>query len=207
MVSRQSYLFFMKIIGVSRYNNQLEIQLKPETALLVNNKPLFVPKFTDDVRARICILARISRLGRNIEQRFAARYYDATAIGLDFMAFDRLQEARTGGLSVAPWTAFDNSLALSRWTDKTEQQLQDLRLSINDLNATETISETPINGFEPSIAEAIELVSRYFKLCTGDIVAIGAYHEPIPMTINTQISVSQSNGQQNDEPLIIMNIK
>lgn len=195
----------MKIISISRYNNQLEIQLKPETALLVNNKPLFIPQFTDDVRCRVCLLARISRLGRNIEQRFASRYYDATALGIDFMAYDRLAEARRQGLSVAPWIAFDNSLAISQWTDKDEREYQNLIFTINRLNNGELVNKLHIDGFEYSLTEAIAQVSQYFKLCTGDIVAVSSDIEPIKMNIDTQISINQEQGIE--ESIISMNIK
>lgn len=62
--------------------------LKGDSSLLVNRKPFFVPEWSGDVRMTPCRVVRISRLGKNIQTRFAPRYYDAVACGLNLQAAD-----------------------------------------------------------------------------------------------------------------------
>ena len=83
--------------------------------MLVNRKPLFVPEATSDLQVLPCWVLRVSRLGRCVAPRFAARYYDAVAPGCDFFAADLLREAKAAG---KPWTeamAFEGSLAFGKW--------------------------------------------------------------------------------------------
>jgi len=89
--------------------------LKSDSSLLTNRKPLFVPEWCNELCALPCWVLRVSRLGRSIAPKFAERYYDAVAAGLDFYAADKLQEALAGG---EPWTqaiAFEGSLAVGQW--------------------------------------------------------------------------------------------
>ena len=89
--------------------------LKSDSSLLTNRKPLFVPEGCEQLCALPCWVLRVSRLGRSIAPKFASRYYDAVAAGLDFFAADRLQQAIAAG---QPWTeaiAFEGSLAVGTW--------------------------------------------------------------------------------------------
>lgn len=53
------------------------IFLKPETALLKDHKPFFLPDFSNKIEYETEIVVHICRLGKNIAPRFAHRYYDA----------------------------------------------------------------------------------------------------------------------------------
>ena len=53
------------------------IFLKPDSALLKDGKPFFIPDFSNEVHYETELVVRISRLGKNIAERFAHRYYDA----------------------------------------------------------------------------------------------------------------------------------
>ncbi|EJW95300.1 2-hydroxyhepta-2,4-diene-1,7-dioate isomerase, fumarylacetoacetate hydrolase family protein, partial [gut metagenome] len=54
----------------------------PDTALLIQKRPFFIPDFTQDCRAQLCAVIRITRLGRSIGERFVPRYYQAEQISL-----------------------------------------------------------------------------------------------------------------------------
>ena len=57
---------------------------------------------------------RVCRLGRSINERFAARYYDAAGAGVIFTAADLLAQCKAGE---KPWdtaVSFDYSAAVSR---------------------------------------------------------------------------------------------
>ncbi len=64
------------------------IFLKPDSAILKNNKPFFIPDFSNDLHYEAEVVLRISKLGKGISQKFAPRYYDALTVGIDFTARD-----------------------------------------------------------------------------------------------------------------------
>lgn len=185
----------MKIVCICQKEEKTDILIKPETAMLVNGKPLFIPDFTDDLRVSLCMLLHINRLGRNIAERFASRYFDEMTLGLDFAAYDKLQKAKQEYLSISPFVAFDGSMAIGQWQG-TDFNFTDYDLTINQMQISNEFRLvcTP----EQAIAEA----SRYFKLCTGDIIAIRTTLQPIKLNINDHIDIVG-----NDNTILTMNIK
>ena len=102
----------MKIIGFSNIDNTVQMVLKCDSSMLVNRKPFFIPDWSKDVRMTPCAVLRVSRMGKNIGQKFASRYYDAVAPGLNICAADVLAQ----GDDVKAW-AFDYSLPLGKFMD------------------------------------------------------------------------------------------
>lgn len=96
----------MKIICVGRnyaehareLNNAVEeepvIFLKPETALIPPRQPFFYPSFSRDVHYETELVIRICKVGKNITEKFAHRYYDEVSLGIDFTARDLQQNSR-----------------------------------------------------------------------------------------------------------------
>ena len=87
--------------------------LKPDTALLRNNDPFYIPAFSHEVHYECELVVRIDRVGKSIAERFAHRYYKEVGLGIDFTARDLQREAIARGL---PWErakGFDHSAALS----------------------------------------------------------------------------------------------
>ena len=86
---------------------------KPDTAILRDNAPFYYPDFSTDVHHEVELVLRICKEGKNIEEKFAHKYYDAIGIGIDFTARDLQQKAKTKGL---PWDiakGFNGSAPLS----------------------------------------------------------------------------------------------
>lgn len=86
--------------------------LKPDTAMLRNNDPFYIPRFSQEVHYECELIVRINRVGKAISERFAHRYYDEVGVGIDFTARDLQRQAIAEGL---PWErakAFDYSAAL-----------------------------------------------------------------------------------------------
>ena len=113
----------MKILAVgmnyAKHNKELDgtlykpeepvIFTKPDSALLKDGKPFFIPDFTKQCDYEAELVVRICRLGKNIAPRFAYRYYDAVTVGIDFTARDLQRKFRKEGL---PWElckGFDGS--------------------------------------------------------------------------------------------------
>ena len=87
---------------------------KPDTALLRNNDPFFIPEFSDDIHHEVELVIKINRVGKNIQPKFASKYYDEIGLGIDFTARNLQDELRSKGL---PWElskAFDNSAVISK---------------------------------------------------------------------------------------------
>ena len=53
---------------------------KPDTALIRNNGPFYYPSFSKDVHYEAELVLRISKEGKNIDEKFASKYYDAIGI-------------------------------------------------------------------------------------------------------------------------------
>ena len=87
--------------------------LKPDTALLRNNDPFYIPSFSKEVHYECELVVRINRVGKAIAERFAHRYYDEVALGIDFTARDLQRKAIAEGLPWESCKAFDRSAAIA----------------------------------------------------------------------------------------------
>ena len=156
----------MKIIGLTYYFGEEELVVKCDSCLLNGNKPMFIPDHTADLRYVEVVIARISRLGKHIEPRFANRYYDGIAYGLDFVAYDRLTQAREQGKNWTEATCFDYSLAIGRV------------LPISRVLPTEQKDHADISE---QIDRAISKVSEQMTIRQGDWVYVALDKEPKPV--------------------------
>ena len=146
--------------------------LKPDSALLRNNDPFFLPDFANSFHHEVEIVVRINRLGKNIEERFAHRYYDQIGLGIDFTARDLQEKLRQKGLPWEKSKAFDSSAVISKFIDKEHYA------DINNLNfRLEVNGEVRQQGNTSdmlfSIDQIIAHVSKYFMLKIGDLIYTG----------------------------------
>ena len=117
----------MKIICIGRnyinhakeLNNPVPVKpiffLKPDSSILQKNRPFYIPPFSNEIHYELELVVRINRVGKNIAEKFAHRYYDEIALGIDFTARDLQDECKKKGL---PWEiakTFDNSAVLSEF--------------------------------------------------------------------------------------------
>ena len=122
----------MKIICVGRnyidhakeLNNPIPktpvLFLKPETAIIPKKNPFFLPDFSDDVHFEAELVIKINKLGKNIQKKFAHKYYSQITVGLDFTARDIQQKQKEKGL---PWEiskAFDGSAGIGKFMNISE---------------------------------------------------------------------------------------
>jgi 2-keto-4-pentenoate hydratase/2-oxohepta-3-ene-1,7-dioic acid hydratase in catechol pathway len=149
------------------------IFLKPETAVPLKNEPFFYPDFSQDVHHEVEILVKINRVGKNIEERFAHKYYDEIGIGIDFTARDLQSKLKAKGL---PWElakAFNGSAPISpTFVAKTEfADLNNINFRLDVNGETRQQGNTSLMLFK--IDYLISFVSRYFLLQKGDILFTG----------------------------------
>lgn len=176
----------MKIFGIGmnyiQHNKELDGVLykteapvlftKADSSLLKSGKPFFVPDFMGRIDYEAELVIRICRLGKNIPQRFAHRYYDAVTVGIDFTARDVQQQLREKGL---PWDlskSFDGAAAIGEWVGKDKfLDVQALRFHL-DING-HTVQEGCTADMVFGIDEIVAYISQYFTLKTGDVIFTG----------------------------------
>jgi acylpyruvate hydrolase len=146
--------------------------LKPDSALVLKNKPFFYPDFSSDVHYELELVIKIHRLGRSIPEKFAPRYYGEIALGVDFTARDLQNEMKDKGL---PWEiakGFDYSAPVSEFVTLPERDGEagiDFHLELNGKTVQQGNSKDMIFSFDQIIA----YVSRFMTLKTGDMIFTG----------------------------------
>ena len=148
------------------------IFMKPKNALLLPEKPLFYPEFTDDLHYECELVVKICKNGKYVQERFARKYYEEVTVGIDFTARDLQQKQKEKGL---PWEiakAFDGSAAVGRFVPiPGDRNINDLKfeLKLND----QVVQEGHTRDMIFSINKIIEYVSQYFTLNIGDLIFTG----------------------------------
>lgn len=174
----------MKIICVGRnYAEHIEelnnerpdapvIFMKPETAVPRPVEDFYYPDFSDDVHHEVEIVVKINKVGKNIEEKFAHKYYDEIGIGIDFTARDLQAKLKGKGL---PWElakAFNGSAPVSEFVPKTQfADVQNIEFSL-EVNG-ETRQQGNTNMMLYRIDYLISFVSQYFLLKKGDLLFTG----------------------------------
>lgn len=146
--------------------------MKPDTSLLRNGNPFFLPDFSERIEYETEIVVKINRLGRNIAQKFAHRYYDELTVGIDFTARDLQMKQKQKGL---PWEiskSFDGSAPIGEFVNKSDFEDVnniDFRLDLNGNTVQQGNSGDMIYSFDKIIA----YVSQFFTLKIGDLIYTG----------------------------------
>jgi 2-keto-4-pentenoate hydratase/2-oxohepta-3-ene-1,7-dioic acid hydratase in catechol pathway len=188
----------MKILAVGRnyvahiaeLNNEKPDQpvifSKPETAILRNNEPFYYPDFTQDIHHEVEILLKISKMGKNIEEKFAHKYYEEIGLGIDFTARDIQTQLKNKGL---PWDlakGFNGSAPISEFIPKEGYDMQNLNFSLDVNGERRQTGNTSLMLY--SFDYLIAFISRYFTLKTGDIIYTGTPAGVGPVKIGDKLT-------------------
>ena len=174
----------MKIIAIGRnyaehakeLNNPIPaipvIFMKPDTALLKDNKPFYHPDFSEDIHHEIEIVLKVSKEGKHISEKFAANYFEEIALGIDFTARDIQTKHKEKGL---PWElakAFDNSAPVSNFVPKNKfADIYNINFNLDVNGNTKQHGNTKDLLF--SFERIIAFVSQYITLKKGDLIYTG----------------------------------
>lgn len=148
------------------------IFLKPDSSIVKNNKPFFLPDFSNDIHYEVEVVVKISKLGKGIAAKYAPRYFDELTLGIDITARDLQARLSKDGL---PWVlakCFDGAAPLGRFVPVSgikDINNLDFRLEING----NTVQQGNTSDMIYSISELIEFSSGYFTLKTGDLIFTG----------------------------------
>jgi 2-keto-4-pentenoate hydratase/2-oxohepta-3-ene-1,7-dioic acid hydratase in catechol pathway len=156
----------MKII----YTNTEHFRLIPDSALLLKNRPFFKPDYVESLHAKIALVVKINRLGKYIQEKFAATYYDEIAFAIHFYDKVCLEHQIQKGF---PWeraTCFDGSFALSEFMKVSEifDDFDLIFLKNNELTLRFAQDDNP----KLKIPSVISELSTFMTLKIGDYIAI-----------------------------------
>ncbi len=193
----------MKIICIGRnydahireLNNEVPeepvIFIKPDTALLRNNNPFFIPDFSNEIHHELELVVKIKKPGRHIPVAFAKDYYDEVALGIDFTARDVQNKLKAKGLPWEKAKGFDHSAVVSKF------------IPLSDLNSGEnkgidhcffslqkngtSVQEGCTAHMIHSVDQIIAHVSEYFSLRIGDYIFTGTPEGVGPVQTGDQL--------------------
>lgn len=152
--------------------NEPVVFLKPDSSILKNNKPFFLPGFSSMIQYELEVVIKISKLGKGISAKFAHRYYDELTLGIDITARDIQNRNSAAGL---PWElskCFDGAAPLGRFIPVSsipDLKSIDFRLEINET----IVQQGNTSDMIFNINEIVAFVSKYFTLKTGDLIFTG----------------------------------
>ena len=174
----------MKIICIGRnyvnhakeLGNQIPSEplffLKPETAIQPKGHPFFIPDFSDDIHYEVELVVKIDKIGKNIEERYAYKYYNEIGLGIDFTARDVQDDCKAKGLPWEKAKGFDGAAQISRtFINKSELDLNDIsfRLEKNGEQVQVGNSKDMLFSFDAIIAH----ISKFYTLKIGDLIYTG----------------------------------
>ena len=175
---------------------------KPDSALLRNNAPFYYPSFSTDVHYEVELVLRVSKEGKNIDEKFSSKYFDAIGIGVDFTARDLQQKAKEKGL---PWDiakGFNGSAPVSdvfkpiaAFTD-----LKNINFSLTVNGEVRQQGNTSFMLF--SFDYIISYLSKFFTLRTGDLIFTGTPKGVGPVKVGDVLSA-----RVDDEKLLEFEVK
>jgi acylpyruvate hydrolase len=161
---------------------------KPDTALLRGNAPFYYPDFSNDIHHEVELVLRICKEGKNIEEKFAHKYYDAITIGVDFTARDLQQKAKEKGL---PWDIAKGFNGSAPVADKfipvaDFKNLKDINFSLQVNGQLKQQGNTSLMLF--NFEYIIAYLSKFFTLRTGDFIFTGTPKGVGPVKIGNVLS-------------------
>ncbi len=144
---------------------------KPDTALLKNNEPFYLPSFSNDIHHEVELVIRINKVGKKIQEQFARNYFNEIGLGIDFTARDIQTHLKAKGL---PWElakAFDGSAPIGNFINIENKDLSTIHFSLkkNGEIVQQGNSHDMIFSFEKIVA----FISNYFTLKVGDLIYTG----------------------------------
>ncbi len=148
------------------------IFMKPKGALLLPEKPLYYPEFTDDLQYECEVVIKINKNGKFIQEKFAHKYYSEVTLGIDFTARDLQRAQQQKGL---PWEiakGFDGSAALGSFVPlSADTAVNNLafQLKLNE----KTVQDGHTRDMIFSVDRVIAYASQFFTLNIGDLIYTG----------------------------------
>lgn len=167
--------------------------MKPDTALLKDGNDFYHPDFSNDIHYECELVVKIDKVGKNIQEKFAHKYYSEISLGIDFTARDLQSKCKEKG---HPWEAakaFDNSAAISN----TFIPVNDLSFPIHFefYKNGECVQNGTTEDMIFTIDQLIAHLSKFITLKTGDLIFTGTPAGVGPIKIGDKL-VGKLEGTQ-----------
>ena len=166
----RNYVAHVKELG-NEIPKEPVLFMKPDSAIFRQRDAFYIPDWTNEVHYEAEIVIKINRLGKNIEEKFAPKYYSQFTLGIDFTARDVQKNLKAQGLPWEKSKAFDQSAVLGEY------------LNVNDYSSDNLNFELKINGrvvqsgntksMIYTIPQIINHCSEFFTLKIGDLIFTG----------------------------------
>ena len=147
--------------------------LKPDSSVLLSKHPFVIPPFSNDVHHEVEVLVKIKKIGKHIDEKFAATYYDEIGLGIDFTARDLQAQLKGKGLPWEKAKGFDGAAVIgTKWLPVSDFESVDdisFRLESNG----DVVQQGSTKEMLWKIDALISYVSQYFTLKIGDIIFTG----------------------------------
>ena len=162
------------------------IFMKPDTAILKDNKDFYFPDFSKDIHYEVELVLRICNEGKHVSKKFAHKYYDAIGLGIDFTARDIQSAQKSKGL---PWElakAFDHSAVISPLIPKSEFE-DPTNLNFSLTKNGETVQRGNTKDMIFDYDSLISFISQYITLRKGDLIYTGTPAGVGPVSIGDKL--------------------
>jgi len=117
-------------------------------------------------------VVKIDKTGKNIEEKYAYKYYNEIGLGIDFTARDVQDDCKAKGLPWEKAKGFDGAAQISRsFINKSELDLNNIpfRLEKNGEQVQVGNSKDMLFSFDAIIAH----ISKFYTLKIGDLIYTG----------------------------------
>jgi acylpyruvate hydrolase len=196
----------MKIICIgqnyAKHNKEMKSEtpvepvffMKPDTALITDGKPFFLPDFSKDVHHEVELVLKISKNGKHIDEAFAKNYYDEIGIGIDFTARDLQAKCKEKGLPWEKAKAFDGSAPIGKFASKKELgELNAINFHLN-INGN-TVQKGSTADLLFSFDKVISYVSTFITLRQGDLLYTGTPEGVGPVKMGDKLEAFIGNSK------------
>jgi len=147
------------------------IFIKPDTAVLRNNSPFYIPDFSKDVHHEVELFVKITKVGKSIPLQFASTYYNQIGLGIDFTARDLQTNLKAKGLPWEKAKGFDYSAVIGKLYAKENFDIHNIDFTL--VKNGETIQSGNSSQMLFGVDSIISYVSQFFTLKIGDLIFTG----------------------------------
>ncbi|MFM7021382.1 MAG: fumarylacetoacetate hydrolase family protein [Flavobacteriales bacterium] len=145
--------------------------MKPDTSLLKNNDPFYHPDFSKEIHHEVEVVVKIDKVGKNIQEKFAHKYYSEITLGIDFTARDLQWKLKENGLPWEKAKAFDHAAPLGTFVPVGSRDMNNINFHLN-ING-KTVQKGNTSDMIFKINAIIAEVSSYITLKSGDLIYTG----------------------------------
>lgn len=196
----RNYVAHAKELG-NEVPDEPVIFMKPKSALLQSHTPFYYPEFTNELHYECELVLRISKNGKYIQEKYAAKYYDAITAGIDFTARDIQNELKEKGLPWEKAKAWDNSAVIGKWIPfsniKNKNEINFCLYKNKEL-VQQGISSNMIHSFD----KIVSYISNYFSINIGDLIFTGT-----PAGVGEVVVGDELEGFVEEESMFALEVK